>query len=74
MSKRNAAIGAAIGFGGMALCIVLALAMHAIHPHLPALREFIHWLLEPQFAIGMFAGIALVVAGAAVMAWGDGHV
>ena len=28
MSKRNATIGAAVGFGGAALCIVLALAYH----------------------------------------------
>ena len=62
MSKRNAAIGAAIGFGGAALCIVLALAMHAIHPYLPALREFIRWLLEPQLVIGMLVGM-LIGAG-----------
>lgn len=59
MSKRNATIGAAIGFGGMALCIALALAMHAIHPYLPAIRAFIHWLLEPQLVIGMFGGMLI---------------
>lgn len=59
MSKRNATIGAAIGFGGMALCIALVMAMHAIHPHLPAIRVFIHWLLEPQLVIGMFAGMLM---------------
>lgn len=59
MSKRNATIGAAIGFGGMALCIALALAMHAIHPHLPAIRALIHWLLEPQLVIGMFGGMPM---------------
>lgn len=52
MSKRNATIGAAIGFGVAALCIALALAMHAIHPYLPEIRAFIHWLLEPQLVIG----------------------
>ena len=59
MSKRNATIGAAIGFGGAALCVVMALAMHAIHPHLPALREFILWLVQPQFVIGMFGGMLI---------------
>ena len=62
MSKRNATIGAAIGFGVAALCIVLALAMHAIHPHLPEIRAFIHWLLEPQLVIGMVGGM-LIGAG-----------
>lgn len=62
MSKRNATIGAAIGFGGAALCIALALAMHAIHPYLPEIRAFIHWLLEPQLVIGMVGGI-LIGAG-----------
>lgn len=62
MSKRNATIGAAIGFVGMPLCIALAMATHAIHPYLPALREFIHWLLEPQLVIGMVGGM-LIGAG-----------
>lgn len=62
MSKRNATIGAAIGLGGAALCIALALAMHAIHPYLPAIRAFIHWLLEPQLVIGMLGGM-LIGAG-----------
>lgn len=62
MSKRNATIGAAIGFGVAALCIGLALAMHAIHPYLPAIRAFIHWLLEPQLVIGMVGGM-LIGAG-----------
>ena len=62
MSKRGATIGAAIGFGGVALCIVLALAMHAIHPYLPEIRAFIHWLLEPQLVIGMVCGM-LIGAG-----------
>lgn len=62
MSKRDATIGAAIGLGGAALCIALALAVHAIHPYLPAIRAFIHWLLEPQLVIGMFGGM-LIGAG-----------
>lgn len=62
MSKRNATIGAAIGFGVAALCIALALAMHAIHPYLPEIRAFIHWLLEPQLVIGMMIGM-LIGAG-----------
>ena len=65
MSKRNATIGAAIGFGGMAVCIALALAMHAIHPYLPEIRAFIHWLLEPQLVIGMVGGM-LIGAGVIV--------
>lgn len=59
MSKRNATIGAAIGIGSAALCIALALAMHAIHPHLPAIREFVLWLLEPQLVIGMLGGMLM---------------
>ena len=74
MSKRNATIGAAVGFGGAVLCIALALLCHVIHPHLPAMREFLLWAMAPQFAIGMFAGIALCAVGAIVMMWGDGHV
>lgn len=62
MSKRNATIGAVIGFGGMALCIAMALAMHAIHPYLPEIRAAIHWLLEPQLVIGMVGGM-LIGAG-----------
>lgn len=62
MTKRNATIGAIIGSCGMALCIAMALAMHAIHQHLPALRDFIHWLLEPQLVIGMVGGM-LIGAG-----------
>jgi len=74
MSKHNATIGAVIGFGGAALCIALALLIHAIHPYLPAMREFLLWAMAPQFAMGMFAGVALCVAGAVVLEWGDGHV
>ena len=74
MSKRNATIGAAIGFGGAALCIALALLIHAIHPYLPAMREFLLWAMAPQFAMGMFAGVALCAVGAIVLAWGGGHV
>ena len=74
MSKRNATIGAAIGLGGAALCVALAMLIHAVEPHLPAAREFFLWAMAPQFALGMFSGIALCAVGAIVMMWGDGHV
>ena len=74
MSKRNATIGAFIGFGGAALCIALAMLIHAVEPHLPALREFFLWAMAPQFAMGMFAGVALCAVGAIVLVWGDDHV
>ena len=70
MSKRNATIGAAIGFGGAALCIARAMLMHAIHPYLPAMREFLLWAMAPQFAMGMFAGVALCAVGAIVLVRG----
>lgn len=48
--------------------------MHAVEPYLPAMREFFLWAMAPQFAMGMFAGVALCVAGAVVLEWGDDHV
>lgn len=74
MSKRNATIGAVIGFGGAALCIVLALLIHAIHPYLPAMREFLLWAMAPQFAMGMFVGASLFAVGVVLIPWGDDHV
>jgi hypothetical protein len=74
MSKRNATIGAAVGFGGAALCIALALLMHAIHPYLPAMREFLLWAMAPQFAMGMCAGASLFAVGVVLISWGDDHV
>lgn len=64
MSKRNATIGAAIGFGGMALCIALALIMHILNPYLPAIRGFLLWLCDPRAVIGMAFGM-VVMAGIA---------
>lgn len=64
MSKRNATIGAAIGFGGMGACIALAAAMQAIQPHLPAIRGFLLWMCDPRAAIGMAFGM-VVMAGIA---------
>lgn len=74
MSKRNATIGAAIGLGSAGLCIALALLMHTIHPYLPALREFLLWAMAPQFAMGMFSGVALCLTGVMIFVWGDDHV
>ena len=74
MSKRNATIGAVIGFGGAALCIALAMLIHAIHPYLPALREFLLWAMAPQFAMGMFVGASLFAVGVVLISWGDDHV
>ena len=74
MSKRNSTIGAVIGLGGAALCVALAMLIHAVEPHLPAMREFFLWAMAPQFAMGMFAGVALCVAGVVVLMWGDDHV
>ena len=63
MSNENkkldkALIGAAIGFLGMGACLALALLMQLVQPHLPGIRQFILWALEPQLAIGMAIGIA----------------
>ena len=73
MSKRNSTIGAAVGFGGAALCIALAMLIHTIYPYLPALREFLLWAMAPQFAMGMFVGTSLFAVGVVLISWGDDH-
>lgn len=70
MSKRNATIGAAIGFGGMGACIALALVMHILNPYLPAIRGFLLWLCDPRAVIGMAFGM-VVMAGIAWCALAD---
>lgn len=51
----KSAYGVVIGFGGMAVCVVLAVFM----ANGPAMRAFLLWLVTPQFAIGLFGGMAL---------------
>lgn len=53
------AIGVLIGLGGASLCAVLALAFSQLRLHGPALREWLLWLVTPQFAIGM--GVMLAI-------------
>lgn len=60
----KALIGAAIGFGGMAACIALAVAMQAIQPYLPEIRGFLLWLCDPRAVLGMAFGM-VVMAGIA---------
>jgi len=64
-NQEKALIGAAIGFGVAALCIALALAIHAIHPHLPEIRGFLLWMCDPRAVIGMAVGMVVM----AVIAW-----
>lgn len=42
-----------------ALIIALVILIHDLHPHLPAIRDFIHWALDPRLAMGMGFGMLL---------------
>lgn len=61
-NQEKALIGAAIGFLGMGVCIALAVAMHAIHPYLPAIRGFLLWMCDPRAVIGMAFGMISMAA------------
>ena len=63
-NQEKALIGAAIGLGGAILCAVLAVAMQAIQPYLPAIRGFLLWMCDPRAVIGMAFGM-VVMAGIA---------
>ncbi|HEY1035519.1 MAG TPA: hypothetical protein VGE09_11120 [Pseudoxanthomonas sp.] len=56
------AIGVAIAFVGIVACAALALLFHWLHPHLPEIREFLLWALDPRLVMGMVLGI-LIAAG-----------
>lgn len=61
-NQEKALIGAAIGFIGMGACVVLAVAMQAIQPYLPAIRGFLLWLCDPRAVIGMAFGMISMAA------------
>ena len=65
------AIGAAIGFGGMAACIAIVYAGGLWTRYAPDVRDFLLWAITPQFAMGMFtmAGLGALVVVAVI--WGD---
>ena len=65
---------AGLCFLACAAIVVLALIGHAIHPYLPAMREFLLWAMAPQFAIGMFVGASLFAVGVVLISWRDDHV
>lgn len=71
--SRHSDAGPIAGLCFLACAAIGALALlgHVIHPHLPALREFLLHTITPQFAAGMFAGVALCMTGAALFAWGE---
>lgn len=65
---------AGLCFLACAVIVALALLVHAIHPYLPALREFLLWAMAPQFAMGMFVGASILAVGVVLISWGDDHV
>lgn len=62
MSKRNATIGAAIGFGGMAACVVLAV----LNANGPAIRAWLLQTLTPEFGMGVVFTLASLAVAALV--------
>lgn len=49
----------AAGFLFLAACVALLLIDHLLHPHLPAIRAFLLWAIDPRLAMGMGLGIII---------------
>jgi len=60
-SERSAAIGFAIAAVGLVATMVFAALSHLLRPYGPVVREFLLWLMVPQFAIGMLTMLVAVV-------------
>lgn len=71
-ARRSQSAGiAGLCFFGCIAIVALAYVMTWIRVYGPILRELIHATLTPQFAAGMFLGIALVLVGLLLIAWGE---
>ena len=61
--------GVAFAAVGLALCALVAYATHALRVYGPTIREFLLWMVVPQYALGMLTMLVLVALFALAMCW-----
>lgn len=70
MNRISAGI-AGLCFLGCIGIVVLAYVSAMLRTHGPALREFTHWLVTPQFCLGALAMSVAVAAFGLALSWSD---
>lgn len=62
---------AGLCFGACILIVALAYVSALFRIHGPAMREWLLWLMSPQFGMGMLAAFLLIAAWLCLFAWAE---